>query len=143
MSELLITESLKTKGFIIVPIKGTSMNPLFYEKRDKVYIEKYDGNYALKKGDVVLYQRESCEYVLHRLIKTVNGAYVFCGDNHYILEYGVQDSQILGVCTGYFKYDKYIDFKKSLKYKIYKNTYAKSFFIRKLYNKIKRIFTKK
>lgn len=143
MTELSSFQALDKQGFIITSFKGTSMSPLFIEGRDKVYIVKYDGKLKLKKGDVVLFKRKTGEFVLHRLVKAKNGEYSFCGDNHFIIEKGVKESQILGVCIGYYKSEKYVDFKKSFKYKFYKNTYAKSFLLRKVVIKIKRLFRKK
>ncbi len=137
MNKISIEEGLNKNGYIIYGFKGTSMNPLLISGRDKVLIKKVER--SLKKGDVALYKRSSGEYVLHRIMRVKNGSYAFCGDNQFVLEKGVLKSQILGVCVGYFKEDKYIDFAKSFKYKTYKVFYGNCFFIRRIVKFFKRV----
>ena len=138
-----LENALNEIGFVCMEFKGTSMLPIFVEGRDKVCIYSYKPEISLKKGDIILYKRESGLYVLHRIMAIKGDEYVLCGDNHTTLEYGVKPSQILGVAKGYYKYDKYIDFDKSIKYKIYKNTFAKFRIFRKIRNGFKRIFLRK
>ena len=140
MSNITIEEGLLNNGFIIYGFKGTSMNPLLKSGRDKSYVEKVTK--PLKKGDIALYKRAGGEYILHRVIAAKNGVYTFCGDNHFILEPNVTDSQILGVCTGYFKGDKFIKFEKSFKYKIYLTFWVKCLFTRRILNLFRRLFAK-
>ena len=147
MIDISCEELLNTNGFIISGFKGTSMTPLLRADRDKVYIEKVADR--LKKGDIALYKRKSGEYVLHRVFKVNEISYDFWGDNQFVIERGVLDLQILGVAKGYYKGEKYIDFKKSFKYKLYKLFWCSSIFLRKFFNlfrrlkgKIKKIFSK-
>ena len=138
-----LEKALNEVGFVCMPFKGTSMLPLFVEGRDKVCIYKYEPNKPLKKGDIILYKRESGLYVLHRIMAFKGEEMVLCGDNHTTLEYGVKYSQVLGVCTGYYKYDKFVDFSKSIKYKFYKTTFAKFRIFRRVRHFIIRIFKRK
>lgn len=148
MIDCSIEQVLNKEGYIFTDFKGTSMNPLLKSGRDKVYIEKPCNR--LKKGDVALYLRPNGIYVLHRVYKVMPSSYVFWGDNHLILEYGVKDEAILGVAKGYYKGEKYIDFSKSCRYKTYKAFWCSSVamrkflnFFRKVSNKIASIFKKK
>ena len=140
MNNITIEQGLLDNGFIIYGFKGTSMNPLLKSGRDKAYVEKVTK--PLKKGDIALYKRESGEYILHRVMKAKKGVYTFCGDNHFILEPNVAGSQILGVCTGYFKGDKFIKFEKSFKYKVYLIFWGKCLFTRRILNLFRRLFSK-
>ena len=140
MNNITIEQGLLDNGFIIYGFKGTSMNPLLKSGRDKAYIEKVTK--PLKKGDIALYKRDTGEYVLHRVIRAKNGVYAFCGDNHFAIEPNITDSQILGVCTGYFKGDKFIKFEKSFKYKLYLTFWGKCLFTRRILNVFRRIFSK-
>lgn len=137
MNSITLEQAIIDNGFIIYGFKGTSMNPLLKSGRDKAYVEKVKK--PLKKGDIALYKRESGEYILHRVMKAKNGVYTFCGDNHFILEPNITESQILGVCTGYFKGDKFIEFKKSFKYKVYLIFWGKCLFTRRILNLFRRI----
>lgn len=148
MINLSLEDGLFKEGFIITSFNGTSMNPLFKEGRDKVYIVKKTSK--LKRGDIALYKRDSGLNVLHRVYKVLPSSYVFWGDNQFVLEYGVKDENVLGVCQGYYKGEKYVDLKKSLKYKVYKAFWCRWIWLRKFLslfsrvkNKLKRIFLKK
>ncbi len=138
-----LEKALNEVGFLCMPFKGTSMLPLFVEGRDKVCIYSLKPETAFKKGDIILYKRESGLHVLHRIMAIKGEELVLCGDNHTTLEYGVKPSQVLGICLGYYKYDKYIDFSKSYKYKFYKNTFARFRVFRRIRHFILRIFKKK
>lgn len=135
-----ISATLNKDGFIITDFKGTSMNPLFVSGRDKVFIEKKSG--SLKKGDVALYVRSDGTHVLHRVFKAINGVYVFWGDNHMFLEYGVTDGAVIGVAKGYYKGVKYVDFKKSFRYKLYKAFWCKYVWLRKFLHLFRRLSLK-
>ena len=131
-------EALNDVGFLCVEFKGISMLPLFKEGRDKVLIYKVD--IPLKKGDIVLYKRESGLLVLHRIYAINGQELVLLGDNHLRVERGVNKSQVLGICKGYYKYDKLIDFENSMKYKFYKNFYGLNRLPRVFYKAYKKIF---
>lgn len=135
-----VEKTLNELGFICIEFKGTSMLPIFKEGRDKVCIYSVKPEISLKKGDIILYKRESGLYVLHRIMAVKGDGYVLCGDNHTTLEFGVKKSQVLGVAKGYYKYDKYIDFERSIKYKIYKNTFGRFRIFRKIRHGLIRIF---
>lgn len=140
MINLSLEEGLLKEGFIITAFKGTSMNPLFLEGRDKVYIVKKTAK--LKRGDIALYKRTSGLNVLHRVYKVLNNSYVFWGDNQFDLEYGVKDENVLGVCVGYYKGEKYVDFNKSVGYKIYKAFWCKWVWLRRFVNLFRRVKNK-
>ena len=135
-----IEQVLIEKGYIFAEFSGTSMNPLLKSERDKVYIEKPTSR--LKKGDVALYKRSNGLFVLHRVYKVMKSSYVFWGDNHFLLEYGVEDNNIIGVAKGYYKGEKYVDFSKSLRCKLYKLFWCSSVWFRKFLSFFRRIFRK-
>lgn len=76
----------------------------------------------LQKYDVVLYRRPAGKYVLHRIIKVLNGAYLIRGDNCIENEV-VPDEWIFGVMTGYYsnEQDQYISC-ESVRYRYYLKT---------------------
>lgn len=95
--EHIIIETLDMgKAFKINP-NGISMEPLIHQGRDSVYIKKPEGR--LKKYDIAFFKRKNGEYVLHRVVKVKPDSYIFCGDNQWLLEKGITDSQIIGVVT--------------------------------------------
>ena len=96
---------INEKGFLVSTIVGISMYPLLRQRKDSVHIVKI--NKTLKKNDVILYQRDSGQYVLHRIIKIKNGNYIICGDNQWQKEYGITDEHIIGIMIGYYRKEKY------------------------------------
>lgn len=96
---------IKEKGFLVSTIVGISMYPLLRQRKDSVHIVKIDS--PLKKNDVILYQRDSGQYVLHRIIKIKNSNYIICGDNQWKKEYGITDDHIIGIMIGYYRKEKY------------------------------------
>lgn len=90
-------ETLKAGGTVKLPITGTSMLPLLVQGRDFVLLKKPDGR--CQKFDIPLYRRKDGAFVLHRIIDVQNETYTMCGDNQWILEEGIKDSQIIGVVT--------------------------------------------
>lgn len=69
---------------VAIPVTGGSMVP-FLHSGDMAYLDLPDS--PLKKGDIVLYTRESGRYILHR-IKKVNkdGSFIMVGDAQMALE---------------------------------------------------------
>ena len=62
-----------------VPIRGISMRPFLYDG-DYAYLSPLPEK--IKKGDILLYQRENRQYVLHRVYKTRrDGSFLMLGDS--------------------------------------------------------------
>ena len=122
-----------------IPITGTSMNPLLYQKRDFVKIVK--PTLPLKIGDIPLYRRNNGAFVLHRVVDIKkNGEYVMCGDNQFLLEHGITDSNIIGVAKTLIIDGKEIDVDTDADYIRHKNKYVKNvgrrYFLRRLRYKL-------
>ncbi len=92
-----ITEAFERNQSFKIPVTGTSMNPLLFEKRDYVLIEK--PSFPLSIGDIPLYRRKDGSFVLHRIVGVNETGYIMCGDNQFMLEYGITDGDIIGVTT--------------------------------------------
>ena len=72
----------------------------FTQQKSTVVIEKKQNR--LKTGDVALYRRPAGEYVLHRVVKVLDGAYLICGDNRLWKE-TVPEEWVIGVMVGYYQ----------------------------------------
>lgn len=90
-----IEEAFDRNTTFKIPITGTSMNPLLFEKRDFVLIKK--PALPLAVGDIPLYRRRDGRFVLHRVVGKDEYGYVLCGDNQFILERGIKDENIIGI----------------------------------------------
>jgi len=61
-----------------ITVSGVSMLPFLAPSRDTVHLKKPDRE--LRRGDIVLYQRENGRYILHRVYKIEGERVWFVGD---------------------------------------------------------------
>lgn len=112
-----IKDYIETEGFFVATPVGTSMWPMLRNRRDNVYLVKYEG--GLKKYDLPVYIRSDGSHVMHRCIGvSSDGTYIMCGDHQTVKEYGVTDEQIIAVAQGFYRDEKYISCDNKL-YKLY------------------------
>ena len=98
-----IEEELALHGHGFFQTVGDSMEPLLHNRKSTVVIEKK--RRSLKQYDVVLYRRPTGEYVLHRIVKVLDGKYLIRGDNR-IWKETVPEEWIIGVMTGFFRTER-------------------------------------
>lgn len=129
MEETLIEKYIKENGeFVAIPV-GTSMYPMLRNRRDSVYLVRYNGE-GLKKYDLPVYKRDNGQQVMHRCLGKDENGYIMCGDNQWVLEHGVREDQIIAVAKGFYRDEKYIPNESRL-YRFYYKSWAKSLFLRK------------
>ncbi len=97
-----IEQYLSENGTLTYSNKGTSMLPLLREGKDMFTLKRKEAE-RCNVGDVVLYKRPPKDYVLHRVVEVRENDYVILGDNCITYEYGITDSDILGVMTGFIR----------------------------------------
>lgn len=131
-----IREVMDSGGEFTLYPRGTSMLPLIMQERDSVTLEQPQG--ALHRGDIAFYQRENGQYVLHRIIGERDGAFTMCGDNQLAPEYGVKPEQIIAKAAYITRKGSKIT-PRSLPYRLYVLLW-RSFFIRRVYFKLRRVF---
>lgn len=79
-------------------VSGSSMSPFLIHGRDTVWLSRLER--PVRRGDILLYQRRSGTYVLHRVWKTCpDGSYTMVGDAQTVLEPGIRDDQIIAIVT--------------------------------------------
>lgn len=98
-------EYLDKNGELTYTNVGVSMMPLLKQHRD-LFTVRQKGKKRCKAGDVVLYKRPPNRYVLHRIVEVRPDSYVILGDNCISKEYGILDSDVLAVMTGYVRKGK-------------------------------------
>ena len=94
--EISFYQEIERTGRVVYTTRGFSMMPLLRQKKDVVVIEKPKEH--CKKYDTVLFLRTNGQYVLHRILKIVDGQYWIVGDNCFTGEI-VKNEQIIGVLT--------------------------------------------
>ena len=78
-------------------ISGSSMTPFLVHERDAICFKAPDR--SLRKGDMVFYQRETGQYVMHRIYKIKSDEYYMVGDAQQEIEGPLQRQQIFALIT--------------------------------------------
>ncbi len=120
----LIKETLSVGcSFEFIP-GGESMLPLIRGGKDAVTLSQLPER--LSAGDIILYERENGQAVLHRIIWERKGEFYFCGDHQVCAERGITREMMVGVVSGIKKDGRTISVREDADYKKYvKRTLAK------------------
>ena len=78
-------------------ITGGSMSPFLIGGRDTVYLSRPTG--PIRRGDAVLYRRNTGQYVFHRVYRVSGEGLTMVGDAQTVLEPGIQPDQIIAIMT--------------------------------------------
>ncbi|WP_294466102.1 S24/S26 family peptidase [uncultured Ruminococcus sp.] len=140
----IMVEKLNSGGTVTFSAKGKSMLPMLRDGEDVVVLSKPDGRLHL--FDIPFYKRSNGSYVLHRIVNfDADGSYVLCGDNQFVLEHGIKDSDIIGVVTAFYRKGKAYSV-NSFSYRLYVNFWFYTRFFRHSYrfgtNKVSKLFGK-
>lgn len=122
-----IEDAIERGNFVIHP-HGVSMWPMIRNGVDSVVVNPVEGR--LRKYDLPVYLDNRGRYVVHRIIDVTDEGYVICGDGLYEIEYDITDKNIIGVVTGFFRKEKYID-ADNKKYLRYVHFWVDNFYLRK------------
>lgn len=107
----ILRELLETGKEVSLSTKGSSMIPFIHE-RDTLYVSPAPD--VLKRGDMAVFQRESGEYVMHRIRYVRKGAdgekaYYFIGDAQGWTEGPIRRRQIFGLVTAVKRRGKWVN----------------------------------
>jgi len=78
-------------------VAGHSMTPFLVHYRDTIFFKKPDR--PLQRGDMVFYQRDSGQYVMHRIVRVRGDVFDIIGDAETEIERGIRRGQIFAVVT--------------------------------------------
>lgn len=92
--QLLESEEIEALPLII---SGNSMAPFLIHGRDTVYLSRLTR--PVRRGDVLLYQRDNGAYVLHRVYAVKGDRYTLIGDGQFMLEPGIRHDQVMAIMT--------------------------------------------
>ncbi|MBO5838017.1 MAG: S24/S26 family peptidase [Clostridia bacterium] len=129
----LLQVQLQEGGRANLTVTGYSMHPLLRNRRDSVVLVPPGKQ---KKGDIILYRRESGQFVLHRIIQQEQQHYICSGDNQVMRE-PVTREQILAVVDGFTRKGKSYSLDHP-GYRVYTWMWVELFALRKYYLFIRR-----
>ncbi len=133
----LLQLQLEEGGRANLTVTGFSMHPLLRSRRDSVVLVPAGKQ---KKGDIILYRRESGQFVLHRIIRIEKDTYICSGDNQAMRE-PVTQEQILAVVDGFTRKGKVYDIGHP-GYRVYTWAWVELFCLRKYYLFTRRLFAR-
>lgn len=87
-----LREIAESGKVVSLRISGGSMTPFLAHGRDYIYFTKPDRE--LRRGDMVFYQRQNGQYVMHRIYKKKADGYYIVGDAQAEIEGPVAERQI-------------------------------------------------
>lgn len=127
LAELLCLQ-MESGGVARLVVTGSSMHPTLCHRRDAVILRPVER--GLKRGDIILYRRESGRFVLHRIISNPKRDIFFCsGDNQWQKEQ-VTISQVLAVTDGFIRNKKKVK-EDDPGYRLWVNTWLFLFPVRR------------
>lgn len=103
-----IEDLLSTGTSVRIMVTGNSMYPFLRHGVDSVVLSSV-GSAILKRGDVVLVERDSGQYVLHRIVKKHKDSIFVLGDAQQEMEGPFRLEQTIAVVTAVWRADQLID----------------------------------
>ncbi len=88
-------------------ISGSSMAPFLIHERDSICFKQPEQ--TLRKGDMVFYQRDNGQFVMHRICNVKPEGYYIVGDAQTVIEGPVREDQIFAVITKVKRKGKWIE----------------------------------
>lgn len=93
-----VLQEIAEEGKVVsMLIAGSSMSPFLCHNRDYIYFTRPDRE--LRRGDMVFYQRDSGQYVMHRIYKIKKDGYYLVGDAQVQIEGPLRREQIFALIT--------------------------------------------
>lgn len=92
-----LLELLEETEAVPLVISGSSMTPFLVHGRDTVFLSRVCR--PLKRGDMVLYRRDSGAYILHRVYRVEQDSFTMVGDAQTMLEPGIRPDQVKALVT--------------------------------------------
>lgn len=91
-----VLKELAEEGKVVsMRITGSSMSPFLCHGRDYIYFSKPKRD--LRKGDMVFYQRDTGQFVMHRIYKVKPEGYYMLGDAQTDIEGPLRREQIFAL----------------------------------------------
>lgn len=103
----LLKQLVEESETVSMRIVGSSMSPFLIHDRDLITFKAPERE--LKKGDMVFFQRESGQYVMHRIYAVKPDGYYMVGDAQTEIEGPISREQIFAVIIKVRRKDKWME----------------------------------
>ena len=90
----IMAETIQNGGEVYLTVRGNSMSPFLQDGRDQAVFVSPDQR-TIRRGDIVFYQRDGGQFVMHRVYKVEkDGLVTMLGDAQWTLEPGIRQDQL-------------------------------------------------
>lgn len=96
----ILLEIMKSDKTVSLTVAGDSMEPFLKDSRDRVFLRAIDNTDNIRKGDIVLFERSTGQYVLHRVYKKERDIFYFIGDGQGTAEGPLYPEQLKAFVQG-------------------------------------------
>lgn len=101
-----LKELVETGEEVAVPVSGSSMTPFLGDSRDWILMKKPERQFRV--GDMVFYQRNSGQFVMHRIYKVKPEGCYMIGDSQWQQEGPIAKEQIFAYIIKVKRKEKWI-----------------------------------
>jgi signal peptidase I len=108
---LVIKEILNQGGKARITVTGMSMYPFLRQYIDSVELSPTCFN-SIRRGDIVMINRDSGYYVMHRVLKKENNHFYIVGDAQQWIEGPLRPDQLVAIITTVWRGNKLISCSK-------------------------------
>lgn len=136
----LLLQSDDTVEALPLQVSGNSMSPFLTHGRDTVYLSRLSR--PVRRGDILLYRRDSGTYVLHRVFAVTAQGYTMLGDAQIIPETGIRPEQVIAVVSRVVRRGKSLE-PGAFCWKFYEKNWPRLRGVRRLAGKIIRTLRRK
>lgn len=123
----------------VLTVSGSSMRPTLRGQGDKVELVSKEKR-AVRKGELVFFERENGECILHRVIKLEGDVLTVNGDAQIFTE-KVKSTQVIGVARRLCRNSKWISC-DSFSYRLYSKLWMVLKPVRRIFIKLRMLFRK-
>lgn len=135
----IIKETLNSSLPFVLSVTGNSMRPTLRSSGDKVELVSKEKR-AVKKGELVFFERENGTCILHRVRKLSGETLTINGDAQAWTEKASM-SQVIGVANSLHRKGKWISCDSFL-YRVYSKIIVHTLFFKRVYAKVRSILRK-
>lgn len=139
----MLKELVEGGDTVSMRIVGSSMSPFLINNRDIIVFKAPDRK--LRRGDMVFFQRDTGQFVMHRIYSVKKDGYYMVGDNQTQIEGPIRPEQIFALIIKVKRKDKWLE-PGDFWWEFFARVWSRSIFMRRaitrIYSFVHKLFRK-
>lgn len=139
----MLKELVEGGDTVSMRIVGSSMSPFLINNRDIIVFKAPDRK--LRRGDMVFFQRDTGQFVMHRIYSVKKDGYYMVGDNQTQIEGPIRPEQIFALIIKVKRKDKWLE-PGDFWWDFFEKVWSRSIFMRRaitrIYSFVHKLFRK-